>query len=89
MSSRRAATISISGQIEEKGLCKLWIIPEEKLRSEDSDAMEKEEAEPTAPRTEPAASEPAVAAPRGIDTAALVAKLKAIALGAAANGIPR
>jgi len=25
----------VEGQIEEKGLCKLWIIPEEKLSMED------------------------------------------------------
>jgi HK97 family phage prohead protease len=82
----------VEGQIEEKGLCKLWIIPEEKLKAEDPLAsIGKEDAEPVAPRSEPVAAEPVpeAPAPRSVDTAAVVAKLKAIALGAAANGLHR
>ena len=82
----------VEGQIEEKGLCKLWIIPEEKLKIEDPlAAIGKEEAEPIAPRSEPAVvvAEPEPPAPRSVDTAAVIAKLKALALGAAANGTSR
>lgn len=84
----------VEGAIEEKGICKLWVIPEEKLKVEEPLAsIGKDEAEPVAPRSEPAAVEPAPApeapTPRSVDTAAVIAKLKALALGAAANGTSR
>lgn len=82
----------VEGAIEEKGICRHWIIPEEKLKVEDPLAsIGKEEAEPIAPRSEPAvvAAEPEAPAPRSVDTAAVIAKLKALALGAAANGTSR
>jgi hypothetical protein len=86
----------VEGQIEEKGLCKLWVIPEEKLKVEDPlAAIGKDDADPQdmMPRSEPVAveqaGEPEKASPRSVDTAAIIAKLKALALGAAANGLQR
>ena len=64
--------------------------PRGKLKIEDPlAAIGEEEAEPIAPRSEPAVAQPEAPTPRSVDTAAVIAKLKAIALGAAANGTPR
>lgn len=80
----------VEGKIEENGICRHWIIPEEKLKIEEPLAsIGKDDAEPVAPRSEPVAAEPESPASRSVDTAAVIAKLKALALGAAANGTSR
>jgi HK97 family phage prohead protease len=82
----------VEGKIEENGICRHWIIPEEKLNVEDPLAsIGKDDAEAVAPRSEPAVvvADPEAPAPRSVDTAAVIAKLKALALGAAANGTSR
>lgn len=69
----------VEGVIQPEGVCKLWIIPEEKLSMHDAQK----------PKEEPVAKpqEPAPAQRSDVDTIAAIAKLKALALGAAANGI--
>lgn len=67
----------VQGEIKEEGLCKLWIIPEEKLSMEDP--LEKVGEGDDAPTIEQVAA-------RSIDAAAEAARLKAKSLEAAAHG---
>lgn len=67
----------VQGEIAKDGLCKLWIIPEEKLATEDP--LEKVGEGDDAPTLDQVAA-------RSIDAAAEAARLRAKSLEAAANG---
>jgi uncharacterized protein len=74
---------AVEGAIDPEGICKLWIIPEEKLSIETTlESVGKDDSAP-----EPAAQPPAAAAPQSQrnDAITAVARLKAAELGRAAN----
>lgn len=79
----------VEGDIQPEGVCKLWIIPEEKLKMEEPlESIGKEESQPA--QEQPPQQPPMQRnAEPEVDTVAAIAKLKALALGAAAHGSSR
>lgn len=78
----------VEGEILPDGVCKLWIIPEEKINMDEPlSSIGKEE-----PKPEPAPAKATAQAPAqrsaepGVDAVAAIAKLKALSLKAAAHG---